>query len=62
MFDGIEEESYELKKVEALLFDFVDFVDGLDFVFVQESDQVGESVFLDERGAIGLLEVDYVFD
>ena len=47
MFDGIEEESDELEKVEALLFDFVDFVDGLDFVFVQESDQVGESVFLD---------------
>jgi hypothetical protein len=34
VFDGIEEEPDELKEVEALLLDFVDFVDGLNFVFI----------------------------
>jgi hypothetical protein len=34
VFDGIEEEPDEFEKVEALLFYFVDFVNGLDFVFI----------------------------
>jgi hypothetical protein len=62
VFDGIEEKPDELEEVEALLLDFVDFVDGLDFVFIEQSNEVREGVFMDKRSASGGFEVDNAFD
>jgi hypothetical protein len=62
VLNGIEEKSDELEEIESLLFDFVDFVDGLDFIFIKEGNEVGKGVFVDERGAGGRFEIDDVFD
>jgi hypothetical protein len=62
VLNGIEEEPDELEEIESLLFDFVDFVDGIDLIFIEESNEVGKGVFVDERGAGGRFEVDDVFD
>lgn len=62
VLNGIEEEPDKIEEIESLLFDFVDFVDGLDFVFIEESNEVGKGVFVDEGGAGGRFKVDDAFD
>ena len=58
MLDGVEEEADELEEVEAVLFDFVHFVDRFDFIFIQQSHQVRQSILLDERRPVVVFQLD----
>ena len=62
VFNCIKEKPDELKKVKPLLFYFVNLINRLNLILIQQGNKVGESVLVNERSVIESFEVDDVFD